>query len=161
MALALSPPCPKAPHQSNLPNRSRAMNRFVRNKCNAKFCSRDPNGSKWTNCIDCITHFRSDQYSLSVCPSLKLINMSRNRTFYTCVLSHLAYRCKRTLLWYTPLWFTHLMKTSERASEQLDCIKTSSPPVSLPFKGQVTGQKAVQRLLVFKLQYKHYYFQVC
>ena len=56
-----------------------------------------------------------------------------------------------TLLWRRPHCFSHL-NANYLALEQLDlhnkssevCIKTRSPPASLPFKGQVTEQATVK-----------------
>ena len=81
-------------------------------------------------------------------------SQKRNRPFFSCVLSYLAMNSSRrlemTLLWYRPLCFSHL-NAIWLAWEQLDlhnkssevCIKTRSPPASLPYKGLVTEQTTV------------------
>ena len=81
--------------------------------------------------------------------------MIRNRPFYSCVLSDVALDCKRgwavTLFGYKPHCFLYvdhavLMLTSShlhmKSSEV--CIKTRSPPASLPIQGQVTKHTTVK-----------------
>ena len=71
-----------------------------------------------------------------------------NRPFYSCVPSNLAFEWKRGWRWpcfdtnppaFLMLTSLHLHMKSRRV-----CIKTRSPPASLPLKGQVTRHTTVK-----------------
>ena len=88
--------------------------------------------------------------------SPSVISQDFNRPLYTCVFGddlglYVAARLEATLLCYRPLRFFSY-KCAQLALKQLDlhnkssdvCIKTRSPPASLPYKGQVTEQATVK-----------------
>ena len=118
------------------------------------------------NCVRSLTSQRSCQILRKFCidnSTAKFISLAvqiylaglaiANRPFYSCPLSDLAFVWQRGRRWpcfdtdlsafvmYMRLvsirttWFTQ--------QKQWVCIKTRSPPVSLPYKGQVTERKKI------------------